>query len=651
MCTVRPRYPRRFPSLVPGTAAILAAVMVLCATGLAASARSRPQDLRGHWAEGRIAELIDRGVITLGSGGLFRPNRSVTRAQFVAWVVAARGLPAVRIDSARFSDLPPGHNLRQAVETAAAFGIVPAGGAFRPDAPITRGDAMVVLVRSLGHTFEAGYMAGAALPFRDAEGLPPTVRGAIAVAALSTPPLLREPPSERVRPNSPMTRAEAASLVWAYLQAVERGTSLRFTLPMGSGIALVLEKRGALRTLPVWRIQVGAFVEEERAHRLADMLRGRGLPVTVEPIDEFHKVRVGNFVIREEAEAMQQRLAAEGFPTWLILTTQDYETLGGPFWTGVVLIEPGGGARLRPALARDGTMGRARTSEAARRAGAIAAVNGGFFTAGGDPLGCLVIDGEVLSEPIPERTCVGIADDGTLLFDTLRLDAAASTESSGVAIDGINRARAANEIVLYRPEFGSTTQTNPHGAEVVVAGEIVQQVADGRGNSAIPSGGYVLSGNGRGRAALTATFKPGDRVMLRVRLVPAGGDPRWDGVRHIIGGGPRLLANGQFTGGEGFRPSLSERRHPRTAIARLADGRIVLAVVGGRQPYHSLGMTLVELAALLRALGATDALNLDGGGSSTLVVRGTVLNLPSDEFGERPVSDVLLVLPPAGSAR
>jgi exopolysaccharide biosynthesis protein len=83
----------------------------------------------------------------------------------------------------------------------------------------------------------------------------------------------------------------------------------------------------------------------------------------------------------------------------------------------------------------------------------------------------------------------------------------------------------------------------------------------------------------------------------------------------------------------------------------LADGRIVLMVVGGRQPYHSLGMTLVEMATMLRQLGVTDALNLDGGGSTTLVVRGVVINLPSDETGERPVSDVLLVLPPASGAR
>ncbi|HEY3247256.1 MAG TPA: phosphodiester glycosidase family protein, partial [bacterium] len=90
----------------------------------------------------------------------------------------------------------------------------------------------------------------------------------------------------------------------------------------------------------------------------------------------------------------------------------------------------------------------------------------------------------------------------------------------------------------------------------------------------------------------------------------------------------------------------TDRRHPRTAVGTLADGRIVLFVVDGRSPYHSLGMTLLELAMELRRLGAVDALNLDGGGSTTMVVHGRVINLPSDENGERPVGSVLLVLPP-----
>ncbi len=527
-----------------------------------------------------------------------------------------------------------------------AYGILTAGGLFRPNSPLVRGDAFIWLVRALGHTFESAYMVNAALPFADLNGLTPTVRGAIAVAALSTPPVLREPPSERVRPGDPLTRAEAASLVWAYLQGVEQGMSLTFSVALEAGVTLILEKRGALRTPPVWRVQIGAFQDEERARRLADAMRARGHPAFVDAVDEFFKVRVGNYATRDEAVGLQQRLAAEGLPTWIILTVPDYEALAGPFWSGVVLIEPAGGARLRPALASGPVIGRGRTSEAARRAGAIAAINGGFFMASGDPLGCLVVEGEVISEPLTGRSCVGITNDGQLLFDLLRLDAVASTNGDTVTIDGVNRDRGAGEIILYRPAHGATTRTSALGAEVVVTGDVVQQVTDGRGNTPIPPGGYVLSGHARGRASLLAAFKPGDRVSLRARLVPISGDPRWEGVRHVAGGGPRLLAGGQFVGGEGFRPSFVNRRHPRTAIGRLEDGRIVLVVLGGRQPYHSLGMTLAELAGTLRRLGVTDALNLDGGGSTTLVVRGVVINLPSDETGERPVGDVLLVLPP-----
>jgi hypothetical protein len=245
------------------------------------------------------------------------------------------------------------------------------------------------------------------------------------------------------------------------------------------------------------------------------------------------------------------------------------------------------------------------------------------------------------------RTCAGITEDGQLLFDTMRLEADASTEAGVVTITGLNRERGADEIIVYRPAFGPTTRTNGFGAEVVVAGETVQSVSDGRGNAPIPPDGFVVSGHGRARQQLLAAFKAGDRVTLRGRLVPASGDARWDGVRHVFGGGPRLLANGQYVGGERFTPAFSERRHPRTAVGRLPDGRVVLLVVGGRQPYHSVGMTLIETAGLLRQMGVTDALNLDGGGSTTLVVRGVVINLPSDETGERPVSDVLLVLPPA----
>src|SRR5229473_2525708 len=89
------------------------------------------------------------------------------------------------------------------------------------------------------------------------------------LAYFREPRLLREPLAFSFRPLAPMTRGEAASLVGAFVEAGEGGLTLRYSVPVGVGVALTIEKRGVLRTLPVWRVQIGAFASEENAQRLA----------------------------------------------------------------------------------------------------------------------------------------------------------------------------------------------------------------------------------------------------------------------------------------------------------------------------------------------------------------------------------------------
>jgi len=79
------------------------------------------------------------------------------------------------------------------------------------------------------------------------------------------------------------------------------------------------------------------------------------------------------------------------------------------------------------------------------------------------------------------------------------------------------------------------------------------------------------------------------------------------------------------------------------------EGYAWLVTVDGRQPDTSAGMTLVELQRLAKRIGLTDAINLDGGGSTTMVIAGNVVNHPSDPTGARTVSDVLLVMPRRGA--
>ena len=125
-----------------------------------------------------------------------------------------------------------------------------------------------------------------------------------------------------------------------------------------------------------------------------------------------------------------------------------------------------------------------------------------------------------------------------------------------------------------------------------------------------------------------------------------------DGVTEAAGGFPDLIDAGARVGDleVGARPTFAAARHPRSGIAYDSRGGIVwIAVVDGRQAPHSMGMTLPEFAALFEALGADEALNLDGGGSSVLVVEGITRNRPSDAEGERAVVNALaLVQDPSG---
>ena len=161
----------------------------------------------------------------------------------------------------------------------------------------------------------------------------------------------------------------------------------------------------------------------------------------------------------------------------------------------------------------------------------------------------------------------------------------------------------------------------------------------------------------RGARFLRAAAPPGSRPELRTGLL--AGDEEVPLAEHalVVGGGPRLLTRGRVSvrsqsrglqrrsRRRGSSPRSSSARNPRTLAGVQRDGDLLLVTVDGRQPGWSAGVTLAEAARLMRALGARDALNLDGGGSTAMTVRGELVNRPSDPAGERPVSDGVFVLP------
>ncbi|MGZ7065051.1 MAG: phosphodiester glycosidase family protein, partial [Candidatus Aminicenantales bacterium] len=211
-------------------------------------------------------------------------------------------------------------------------------------------------------------------------------------------------------------------------------------------------------------------------------------------------------------------------------------------------------------------------------------------------------------------------------------------------VNGINRPRENDEVILFTPEFHRTTLTGPAGIEAIVIDGLVVSVHDGEGSQRIPDNGLVISAAGKAAAWVRENLRPGGRAEVRIEAAMHP-RPGWE-PDFVLGGGPALDRNGRpaSSGDQGaYDQGFFLKRHPRTAAGVRADGTLVLVTVDGRRPAQSVGMTIAELEGLMIELGSVEAVNLDGGGSTTMVIRGKAVNSPSDPTGERPVSDALLV--------
>ena len=313
---------------------------------------------------------------------------------------------------------------------------------------------------------------------------------------------------------------------------------------------------------------------------------------------------------------------------------------------------------LQSVLANDEIMGTETVAGIAERHQPIAAVNAGYFQQNGDPAGVMTIDGRLVSDTRRPRGAVGITKDASgvrLIFARLRASAALVITSGKqpvtVPVNGVDTTRLRGQLMLYTPSYHADTDTAKGGLEWVVDAQRGRVLSGplSAGATPIPRSGFVLSFGGVTPPAVLKGLKRGTRVKLAVTYDPVEGEPGvWAAAQDIVGGAGLLIRDGRDVEDwsiETFTTSFAELRHPRTMIGTAADRSIWLVTVDGRQPERSVGMTLVELRRLARRLGLVNALNLDGGGSTTMWVLGQVVNNPSEATGQRRVSDALLVFP------
>ncbi|MYS55192.1 sporulation domain-containing protein [Streptomyces sp. SID6013] len=442
-----------------------------------------------------------------------------------------------------------------------------------------------------------------------------------------------------------------------------------------------------------------ALKDRASADELAAELRRDGFDARVEEVTTpatadypggslGWRVRIGTFYAQTAATAERTRLRAAGYSGSAVYTGWDGEaTDRGPWHVDVLTIDP---RRFRGTL--DASYGpdlenRETTGALSASAAATAAVNAGFFVldpkagAPGDPAGVGVYDGRLLSEPVAGRPALVVHDNGRRTeIARLTWRGRITTRAGSLPLNGVNRVPGLirncgggagdtptplplhdvtctnpDELVAFTPDYGDRTPGGEGLEAVLDAHGRVVELRSPRGGT-IPRGGSSVQATGARVADLAAVAHVGDRLRVSTTLLDDRGrrmspSPRTD----IVNAGPELVRDGRVhvtpatdgmvhPGDPSWYYGWVHKRNPRTLAGVDGAGRTVLVTADGRST-DSLGLSIGESAAVARSLGLRDAVNLDGGGSTTMVAEGAVLNSPSDAAGERPVGDALLILP------
>ena len=284
----------------------------------------------------------------------------------------------------------------------------------------------------------------------------------------------------------------------------------------------------------------------------------------------------------------------------------------------------------------------------------LAAVNADFFSmATGVPLGVYIEDGRYISSS-DGNMAIGFDKNGKAFFG--KVDDVVTVEFGGKShtVEYMNKYPTIYGVYLLTEDYAPTTRLASDvpateyvidlNAEIDSGARVrgkVTEVRRGDFENEIPEGCAVLvvPDDYEGKADY-ADLEKGDRVYIEVEV-----NKQFASAVSAVGGGSVILVDGELAE-DIADEDLETRRHPRTALGMTADGEVMLFVADGRQSSYATGLTMVELAEAMRALGCTDAINLDGGGSSVVVLfDGTdaaIANSPSEK-PERKVPNALAV--------
>lgn len=339
----------------------------------------------------------------------------------------------------------------------------------------------------------------------------------------------------------------------------------------------------------------------------------------------------------------------------------------GPVKINILEIDTTKGFSVKPALAQDNSIwGKATVNRIVAEHGAVAGINANYFNSRGMPIGSLAIDKEWITGPVYNRASVSIDDRGRLGFARPSVIGKLSVFKKGnkgsslsahyrtnknpsltLSVNNINQPDSlvgADGVSFYNHWWQDKVSCGQSRSCLLVDGSGIVRT------QISPYESVTLAQPTRTDYVLTSLdnsafegINIGDKLSIKWYSTPD-----WSNMSHVVGGGPYLIRKGHIIIDEvreGFTSSSGVLlAAPRTAIGMTKPGRLIWLTADGRQK-NSVGMNLHELASLMKDIGVVEAINMDGGGSTTMVLDGSIVNSPSGR-GLRAVSTALLLFKP-----
>ena len=396
------------------------------------------------------------------------------------------------------------------------------------------------------------------------------------------------------------------------------------------------------------------------------------------------RVRVGEFPTQTAAIAEAATLTADGFHP--LVEWEGFDPQHGPDaeLLHAAIVDPRRFSGRVIAYHGRAVASRQTVAAQAGQLGSLAAVNAGFFTinaaltdVAGVPTGLGVYNGRLESLANDDRADLILDGRAPARIENLRTSARLLAGGGTASILGINRQPGSNEdcgvpgfsptseprqgvictgpndLVLFTPEFGTPLPGGPASQAILDAQDRV--VSIGPAGGSLPPGDSALQAVGADATWLSAHVQAGQPVSVVEQVRDQHGVPvRLDRQTGVVSAAPILLRDGRaaidavregvFDPRDLFDYGFSAERHARTIAGVDREGRLILVTADG-VPGVSEGLTLTEEANLMRSLGAVDAMNLDGGGSTSFVVNGQTINQTSDATGPRPIGDSIQIVP------